>query len=134
MKSHLRYLLLSVFVICCVACHKDNTVGGPDSIFGSWLFVEARGGFTGKDVVKANGKTVFVFNRDSSYQSLRNDTLLSKGKFHIRAEKSIYNGAMVPSLAFDNGPSGKLFTIKNDSLYLTDNHVEPYGALYVRLK
>ena len=117
------------------ACRKDGT-NPSNNLIGKWKFVQAKGGFTGNTVINPKGIELYTFNADSTFTKTRNDTIKAQGYFHIGAEKSIFTGTLAANISFNNknAVSGLLVSVKNDSLVLTDNHVEPFGYLYVRVK
>ena len=131
------FYLLPVFCISLLffTCRKDGAEPS-NSLTGKWRFVNAVGGFTGRAVINPKGVELYTFKADSTFTRTRNDTLQAQGYFHIGAEKSIFTGTMAANINFNSRAaiSGLLISVKNDSLMLTDNHVEPYGYLYVRVK
>lgn len=129
-----QFLLLGMLAIF-AACKKTQT-SPTGALTGNWQFVKAVGGFTGTQLVSANGKLVYTFNADSTFKQTKNDTLKASGTFHIRTEKSIFTGAMAPNIIFNStaNTSGLLINLKGDTLAFIDNHVEPFTSIYVKVK
>ena len=135
MKKIIYILPLVLFTLVFFTCRKEDN-SAANGIVGYWQFVSARGGFTGGQVIIPHGKELYNFRRDSTFNHTRNDTVLATGSYHIGSVKSIFTGSMAPCISFNStaGQPSVLFVIRNDTLTLTDNHVEPFASKFVRVK
>jgi len=138
MRNNLLLFVALILSASFTACRKGYKQPEPEnkSIIGNWQFVKAVGGITGKVVVNATYKLTYTFNADSVFKQSKNDTLENSGRFYIRTDKSIFSGNTEPSISFSAPTTGVgfLYTIKSDTLVITENHVEPFAFTYVRLK
>ena len=134
----LFYLLpVALLTLTFFSCRKDAPQPSI-SIIGQWRFLNAVGGFTGKQVISPRGNEIYTFKADSTFIRLRNDTVLRQGSFHILPVKSIFTGDMRSALLLNmagylDAASAQLITISKDTLVITDNHVEPYAYSFVRV-
>jgi hypothetical protein len=126
--------LLLIIAVAYASCKKNTTefTTGPVVITGTWQFVAARGGLTGGYIPIPNIYTTYTFNADSTYIFVPGQ---ASGTFHIGRVKSIFDGQMHPYITFSGQThNGGLIKIKNDTLTISDNHVEPFIAIYARIK
>lgn len=126
------YILPLVFVISLVMACKKNKTDPTSSIFGTWQLVSAQGGFTGGPIPLPSYVITYTFKPDSTFSQTPSQRT---GTFHITRHKSMFSDNMQPFITFsDSDAGGLLVTVKNDSLTLIDDHVEPVASTYLRVK
>ena len=136
MKKTYYLIHLFMLIVGFMACNKKHDDQPATNITGKWRLIQARGGFSGRDVITYDGKTILTLNRDSSFIAVHDATVLDQGTFRIRSAQSVFDATMQPAIKFVGSQASpdKLITVSKDSLLLSDNHVEPYFYKYVRVK
>lgn len=116
-----------------VGCDKGSSVNPvAKSILGRWQLTGMRGGLTDGIIPLPEGTIVYTFSADGTYSVSPG---IGSGNYQIIQQKSIFDGKMHPFLSFgSNTTGGGLVDIKNDTLSISDNHVESVSSTYVRLK
>ncbi len=135
MKNIVLFVIL--FALASVACSKNVAVIMDQSVVGKWKWMYSVGGFTGKDTVKpGTNTTMLIFNPNHTYEKVVNGTTVAQGMYTIVNVKSIFTGTSAPAIRFDNADDNHTLLIEMDGaqLILSDNHVEPYGQVYERMK
>ncbi|NCI46196.1 hypothetical protein [Sediminibacterium soli] len=132
----MKKLVFAMLVITFVgtACSKD--ADKPNDVVGKWQWTMSVGGMTGKDTLRPPANTtVYLFlNANGSYQKTSNGQQSAEGYYSIVSVKSIFSGQMQSSIKFDNSVGDeRLIGWDNGRLILTDNHTEPYAAIYTRV-
>ncbi|HEY0670585.1 MAG TPA: hypothetical protein VGD22_20540 [Sphingobacteriaceae bacterium] len=133
------YPLLAFFFLFIYGCEKQT--GKPDLnqlLPGEWEFIKAVGGLTGNQVIlpPAGTKTTLIFSPDHKYKKNNNGQTFEQGSYDLIMVTSIFTGQPDDAIRFNDFSSQneQLISIENDSLWITDNHVEPFGYLYIKLK
>ena len=131
------YLILSILTLVFPGCEKHESAFNFDKqLNGEWKYIKAVGGFTGDHVIQAPAGSTIVFSADRRYKKKLNGTMVEEGVYELIKLNSVFTGKRENAIklvgsSFENA---RLVSVKNDSLWLSDNHVEPYGYLYIRLK
>ena len=131
------YLILSILTLVFSGCEKQESALNPDKqLNGEWIYIKAVGGFTGDHVIQAPAGSTIVFSADRQYKKKLNGTMVEEGAYELIKLNSIFTGKRENAIKLSGSSfeNARLVSIKNDSLWLSDNHVEPYGYLYIRLK
>ncbi len=125
-------MILIAFIF--VGCGKGSSVPPiAKSIVGRWQLTEERGGIGGGVIPLPDFTVIYNFNADGTYSVTPG--IGGTGNYQVIQQKSIFDGKMHPYLSFgSNTTGGGLIDITNDTLSISDNHVDAISSIYVRLK
>ena len=131
-----HFILCLTLLVGFAACtkHSGPSPDPKDSVIGRWLLVKAVGGIVGitftpdKDSVYA-----LQMNHDSTWDFRMNNRVTASGTF----TSTIWSPGGVnqdfPALIFKPTPGWlDLYTLRNDTLTLTDQAADAYTSTYVR--
>jgi hypothetical protein len=137
----MKKIVYSLLALCVLVSGCEKLTEKPSlnqGLIGEWEFVKAVGGFTGTHVIlpPANSKTTLIFGDYHQYKKNVDGGTVEAENYQLLKVRSIFTGEDDNAIKFigSSWDDAKLISIQNDSLWLTDNHVEPYGSLYVRVK
>ncbi|MCO4292969.1 hypothetical protein NF867_08855 [Solitalea sp. MAHUQ-68] len=136
MKS-LNILLVVVSLVTTVSCKKDRDADLTTKLTGSWEWVYSVGGLTGNQKTYPKETSRVVFTTDKTFRTLANGQTIREGKYDIVYIDNIFSTEKAPAIKFVDlagNSEDNLFTITVDTLTFIDNHVEPFGHVYVRVK
>lgn len=109
-----------------------------ERLTGEWVFIKAVGGLTGKHIIlpPADSRTTLIFSNRTKFKINVNGNTTVQGNYKLIKVNSIFTAKEDNTINFVSSSREdiKLISIQNDSLWLTENHVEPYGSLYIRMK
>lgn len=132
------YTVLALSILLAFGCEKQDEKPNLDQrLIGELEFIKAVGGLTGNQVIlpPAGIKTTLIFSSDHKYKKNNNAQTFEQGSYDLVRVISIFTGQPDDAIRFNDFSSqnGQIISIKNDSLWITDNHVEPFGYLYIKL-
>ena len=130
--AQLLILFLITFGLYC--CEKENDISLQSKLTGKWEWKSSVGGLTGTLTVLPTSKVILILNADKTFQLTSDGQLTDHGNYSIITISSIFTQKNETALDLNNANNGRLIEIRNDSLFLTDNHVEPYRSLYLKVK
>ena len=84
----------------------------------------------------AGTKTTLIFSPDHKYKKNNNGQTFEQGSYDLIRVTSIFTGQQDDAIRFNDFSSqnGQIISIESDSLWITDNHVEPFANLYIKVK
>jgi hypothetical protein len=126
------YLNIIAVILIFVSCNKEVTSQNQPDISGKWQLLNKIGGFTGKDTISPTSTTFLTLNSNRKFTEETNGTISQQGNYEIGLVKSIFTQQAEFAIRFKGGDF-KLLTFKGDSLFLVDNHTEPYKTSYKRI-
>ncbi len=135
MKNSPIVLMASfTFIFTFNSCKKGG-VDNPE-LTGQWQLKYSVGGIGGS-TIKPDKKVILIFNRDSTYALKEDGTITSNGDYHVTYDTTYGNIFFLEAIRIDflPGPSGEIYTIKNNQLILTDCFIsDGYTHCFERIK
>lgn len=127
-------ILAGFFIFSLVLNSCKKTIANNPDLTGQWQWSYSIGGFSGGKVTpEGNRKVILTFNGDSTYTVMDQGTITFKGTYHLTLDTTV--GKIIhfnPVYAYSNG---KLYTIKDNQLILTDYMIfEGYTSYYQRIR
>lgn len=133
------YWVLAFSILLFFGCEKQEVKLSMDArLSGQWEYIKAMGGFTANQLIlpPAGTKITLIFSSDHKYKRNTNGQTVEQGVYDIIKVRSIFTGTEENAIRFNNflTQAGQIIALKNDSLWITDNHVEPFRYLYIKMK
>lgn len=121
--------LFFLLIVGLSACESSEPVKSND-ITGTWEWVRTTGGFAGVDLKPENGeKRILTLNRDLTYKSLHNDSLVSEGKYTLSKGTSYLLNKEVEFVKIGQSMEA-FYEIKGDQLYLNEDVNDGFNYTY----
>lgn len=126
--------LFVVFFIALFSCGQEEVTVKTNALIGEWSWVRKTGGIAGIDEKpKAGENAILKLNADYSYSYLNNGVTISSGTYTLERSESMLLNKEVPFIVFDKN-NKRMYEIKKDRLYLSDDLYDGFNFEYVRIK
>ncbi len=116
-------------------CSFDDPKSLNSDILGKWRWMESNGGIAGMTIkADENNQRFISFEKNGTFTLSDKQTVLIQTTYEVKKGKSIMASDLIPMIYFD-GESlmPQSFTLKKDTLFLSDEIYDGYGHTYVRI-
>ena len=140
MEKQQKYWTIAIMLIWVFfsGCRKDiSSSPNPESkeIFGTWVWVQSSGGFTGHTI---NPSTVgysgtVEFNKNGIYKTYKDGNQKEEGKYSLIEGKSIYTTTTAHLIKYEDDITYQSINLeRKDTLILSDECYDCYRHVYIR--